>query len=630
MSVNADKLVQIIPRIIAGGTPGLTFAGLLLSQSELLPAGRVVQFASAQAVANYFGSLSEEAGMASMYFSGYVNTTSLPDKIFFARYNGEAVGAWLRGAKYTGNLAVLQAVTNGSLTLSIDGKEQHATGIDLSSVTSFSMVAEAVQAALVPAKTPATAGYLHGGAISAAPFAFKSVNAGALDISIDGTLHELTGLNFSSVEDLAGVAGVLETALSAWATVELEVDHLMITSKTTGASSSVSFASNPGGSSEPDPTPTTDLAGALGLTSATGATEAQGTPEIQPAGPSVTYSSQTGAFQITSSTTGADSSVSYPTPTTSGTDLGALLLLTEQAGAVQSVGMAAQTLPDCMTNVLLYARDWVTFGTVWEPELDDKISLARWCAGYDTRFAYVMWDTDNAAQVAGSTASAGYQIAKVLELDGTVPVFNTPELAAWVMGTAASINFEETNGRLTFAFKQGEGLAVTCDNDENYDALIANGYNCYADFATASSQFKFFQNGQVSGKWGWLATYLDAIAIKDGLQLNLLDLFKAVKCIPYNESGYGMIRTACLDTITRFLDFGAIRTGVTLSNTQKVQLLAEIGQDVSQTLETQGWYMQVKDPGATVRGQRQSPECKFYYMDGGSVQQIVMPATAIQ
>ena len=629
MSVNADKLVQIIPRIIEGGTPGLTFAGLLLSQSELLPAGRVVQFASAQAVANYFGPLSDEAGMASMYFSGYVNTTSLPDKLFFARYAGTPAAAWLRGARYTGNLAVLQAVTNGGLSISIDNKAQHVTGIDLSSTTSLSMVAEAIQTALAPAKTPATAGYLHGGVISAEAAAFKTVEAGALNISIDGTLHELTSLDFSAVEDLAGVAGVLEAALSVWATVELEVDHLLITSRTAGANSGVSFASNPGGSSEPAPTPTTDLAGALGLTSATGATEAQGTPEIQAAGPSVTYSSQTGAFQITSPTTGADSAVSWPAAV-SGTDLGALLLLTEQDGAVRSVGMAAQTLPDCMSNVLMYARDWVTFGTVWEPELDDKIALARWCAGYDTRFAYVMWDTDNAAQVAGSTASAGYQIARVLELDGTVPVFNTPELAAWVMGTAASINFEETNGRLTFAFKQGEGLAVTCDNDEAYDALIANSYNCYADFATASSQFRFFQNGQVSGKWGWLDTYLDAIAIKDGLQLNLLDLFKAVKCIPYNESGYGMIRTACLDTITRFLDFGAIRTGVTLSNTQKVQLLAEIGQDVSRTLETQGWYMQVKDPGATVRGQRQSPECRFYYMDGGSVQQIVMPATAIQ
>ena len=349
MSVNADKLVQIIPRIIEGGTPGLTFAGLLLSQSELLPAGRVVQFASAQAVANYFGSLSEEASMASMYFSGYVNTTSLPDKIFFARYNGEAVGAWLRGAKYTGNLAVLQAVTNGAMVISIDNTSHTLSSVDLSAATSFSQVAEAIQTALTTA----------------------------------------------------------------------------------------------------------------------GATGAK-----------VTYSSQTGAFQIDSPTTGASSAVAFPTPPEAGTDLGALLLLTEQSGAVQSVGMAGQTLPDCMTNVLMYARDWVTFSTVWEPELDDKIALAQWCAGYDTRFAYVLWDTDNAAQVAGSTASAGYQIAKVLELDGTVPVFNTPELAAWVMGTAASINFEETNGRLTFAFKQGEGLAVTCDNDENYDALIANGYNC--------------------------------------------------------------------------------------------------------------------------------------------------------
>ena len=157
MSVNADKLVQIIPRIIEGGTPGLTFAGLLLSQSELLPAGRVVQFASAQAVANYFGSLSEEADMASMYFSGYVNTTSLPDKIFFARYNGEAVGAWLRGAKYTGNIAVLQAVTNGAMVISIDNTPHTLSSVDLSAATSFSQVAEAIQTALRPGRSRSTA-----------------------------------------------------------------------------------------------------------------------------------------------------------------------------------------------------------------------------------------------------------------------------------------------------------------------------------------------------------------------------------------------------------------------------------------------------------------------------------------
>ena len=209
-------------------------------------------------------------------------------------------------------------------------------------------------------------------------------------------------------------------------------------------------------------------------------------------------------------------------------------------------------------------------------------------------------------------------------------MYNTAELAAWVMGAAASINFDETNGRLTFAYKQGGGLAVTCDNDEAYDALLANGYNCYADFATASANFKFFQPGQVSGRWDWLDTYLNAIAIKDGLQLNLLDLFAGVKSIPYTEAGYAMVRTACLDTINRFLTFGAIRPGVALSQTQRQQLVAEIGRDVSRTIETQGWYMLIRDPGAVVRGQRSTPECKFYYADGGSIQRIELPATAIQ
>ena len=56
----------------------------------------------------------------------------------------------------------------------------------------------------------------------------------------------------------------------------------------------------------------------------------------------------------------------------------------------------------------------------------------------------------------------------------------------------------------------------------------------------------------------------------------------------------------------------------------------EIGKDVSQTLETNGWYMSIEDPGSVVRGQRGTPNCYFYYMDGGSIQKIVMPATCIQ
>lgn len=500
MSVNADKLVQIVPRIIAGGTQGLKFNGLFLTKSTLPPSGRVLQFSSAQSVAHYFGPLSVEASVAQTYFKGYINTSYLPDSLYFAAYRDAPVGAWLRSAEYIGTLAQLTAITDGTLDLTINGTAVTLTGVSLASATSYSEV-----------------------------------------------------------------AATLQTALAAVVT-----------------------------------------------------------------GTTVAYSSDTNAWQINAPSTGPESTITYPTPTDTGTDLAAALGLTEQQGGILSPGIAAQTLSSCLESVLNYAREWVSFSTCWELETAQKIEAAQWCASYSNRFLNIFWDTDIQARTPNSTASAGYQISKVLNLSGSLPIFNTVQLAAWAMGTVACINFDQYNGRLTLAFRQGDGVIVTCDNNEDYDALIANGYNVYADFATASSNLKFFQPGQASGTWQWADTYINSIAIKDGLQLNLLDLFAAVRSIPYNEEGYAMVRTACLDTIDRFVRFGAIRPGVKLSQAQKVQLLSEVGRDISNTLETQGWYMLVQDPGSTVRAARGTPDCKFYYMDGGSIQRIVMPATAIQ
>lgn len=627
MSVNANKLVQIVPRVIDAGTAGLTFSGLLLTQSTLPPAGRVLQFSSAQAVADYFGSASTEAALAAQYFAGYVNAAYLPGTLFFAPWNQNAVAAWLRGAAFSGTLASLKTILDGSITVNVDGVDRVGTGIDLSMATSLSAVAQAIQTALASTQQPATAGALDGGTVTTGLAALATVTSGSLDIDVDSSTKNLTDLNFSAVQSLTDVASVLQTAFSGAATVAVNAagTGLVITSATTGAGSSVGYATDasPSGS-------VADLAAALGLTQATGATQVAGADSQSLTGPAVTYDSQTQAFQFTSPTTGSASSVGYAATGGSGTDLSAVLGLTEQAGAVLSPGLDGMTLTDTMTGVLNYARDWVTFSTVFEPVLDEKLELAQWCAGYDTRFVYILWDTDNAAQVQGSTASAGYIINRQLELDGTCCVYNSAQLAAAVMGAVACVNFDQREGRTTLAFRQFEGVTVTCDNDEDYDALLDNGYNCYADFATASAQFKFFQNGQVSGKFDWLDTYINAIGLKDALQLNILDLFAAVRSLPYNEDGYASVRTACLDTINRFVTFGAIRAGVTLSQTQKVQLLAEIGQDVSQTLESVGWYMQVTDPGAVVRGQRGTPNCAFYYMDGGSIQKIVMSATAIQ
>lgn len=70
---------------------------------------------------------------------------------------------------------------------------------------------------------------------------FKSITNGALKVNVDGTDRTASSLNFSSITDLDDIAGVLDTALSTYCTVEAIGNTIVFTSKTTGTSSSVAL-----------------------------------------------------------------------------------------------------------------------------------------------------------------------------------------------------------------------------------------------------------------------------------------------------------------------------------------------------------------------------------------------------
>ena len=626
MSIDASQLVSITDRTIDGGGTGLEFNGLILTRSNEIPAGGVVSYPDAAAVGDAFGLQSLEYDLAQRYFTGFVNSNVKPRTLLFARYVDEDVAAWLQGAPVTATLEQIRAVNSGGLTVSIDGEQHALAALDFSGVTSFSQAAQVIQTALAPAVTPATAGTLHGGEISTAIDDFKLVTAGKLNISIDGTPHELTALNFSSADDLAGVAAVLDTALTAWATVQLEVDHLLIASKTTGASSSVGFASDPESASRAAPA---DLAAALGLTQAAGATATQGTDAVTPPAPTVTFSSLGNVFRITSGTTGADSSVSYATPPAGGSaDAATLLGLTEAAGAIVSPGMAARSEAENLEAVVKATRNWVTFMTAWEPELESKLAFARWCNGYAPRYLYAAWDTDIKATQQLATGTFAEQVTE-LGYAGTAPVYGQARHAQFVLAAAASIDFDETKGRITFAYKAQDGLEATCDDGTIAQTLIAKGYNFYGDYATANDEFRFFQRGVCSGSAAWIDTYIDKIALNNDLQLALVNLFANAKSLPYNRDGYAQIEAAALDPINKYLNFGAIRQGITLSSAQASQVNTEAGIKISDTLSQRGWYLQVRDATAQVRAARTSPPCKLWWTDGGSIQQLEMSSTTI-
>lgn len=334
------------------------------------------------------------------------------------------------------------------------------------------------------------------------------------------------------------------------------------------------------------------------------------------AGPTVTWDAVKSVFIFTSGTTGDASTITVATGT-----LSAGLKLTTATGAIMSQGSAVDTPATAMDGVKALTQNWVTFMTTWEPLIADKTLFAEWSNAQNQRYLYVCWDTDAQAIVNGSTSNFGY-LAKSLEYDGVTCVYNTVDLAAFVLGTIAAIDFSRTNGRITLKFKAQSGFTPTVTDLQIADNLRDNGYNFYGSWATANDQFNGFAEGSMSGKWKWIDTFVDQVYLNSQFQLALMSLLFAVKSIPYNQDGYSLIRAAMIDPIQQGLNFGSIRTGVTLSASQKAQVNSAAGRDVSGDIENQGYYLQILDPGAQVRGNRGTPITNFWFTDGGAIHRI--------
>lgn len=328
-------------------------------------------------------------------------------------------------------------------------------------------------------------------------------------------------------------------------------------------------------------------------------------------------------FVVTSSTDGASSTMTFATGTISTS-----LKLTSATGAILSQGDVEDTPATAMDSVKAITQNWVAFATVWEPTTDKKLEFAVWTNAQNQRYVYVAWDTDAQAIVNGSTTSFG-SIAKSLAYDGVVPVYNTVTLAVFVLGTVASIDFARLNGRITAAFKSQSGFVPTVTDQQIGANLLENGYSFYGSYATANDQFNFLYNGQMTGKWLWLDTFVNQVYMNSQFQLALLSLLTSVKSIPYNQSGYSLIRAAMIDPIEAAINFGGIRAGVVMSSSQKAQVNQAAGLDVSTTIEQQGYYLQILDPGAQVRGNRGTPVVNFWYTDGGAVQKITVASIDI-
>jgi hypothetical protein len=583
-SIPASALADVIPGVLSAGGNPLSLNSVYLTSDTSIPIGTVQAFASAPDVSDWFGPNAAETLLSNVYFAGFINCTVLPGTLYFAQYNTTNVAAYLRGGSVaTLTLAQLMALS-GTLTVTIDGVAVVSAAINLSGATSFTNAATLLQAGLQ------TTGNVFAGTAS------QATNVVTVATTVSGELH---------IGDIMTGAGV------------------------DGPATILSFGTY------------TTSAGTGTVNVSTSATVSLDVADVTLL-PTVTYDVLRDSFVITSPVTGASSTIGFG-------DNGALsmgLNLTAANGAVTSQGAVAVTPAALMAKVVAATQNWATFMTVNEQSLSNKEAFAAWCQtpGALNRYLYVAQDSDQSPTTSPTATGSFGNIVNAAQDTGVMPVYDisgTGVIAAFQTAIAASINFNQQNGRTVAAFRGQAGLAAQVTDQTVYNNLVANGYNCYAAFATANQRFVQNQPGQISGSFGWFDTFINQVYLNNQFQLAIMTLMATVPAVPYVTRGFNLIRNALVGNaatqnspptgpIEQALYFGSIVKGVTLSGTQSTALNSATNDPgATATIQNTGWYLQILDPGAIVRGGRGSPTINFWYTDGGSIQKISMSSVDV-
>lgn len=504
-SIPASALVAVLPGVLSAGGNPLALNSVFLTSDPSIPIGTVQAFASAAAVAAWFGAGAPESLLANIYFAGTDISTQIPAVLYFAQYNAAAVAGYLRGAALGLTLTQLQAFS-GTFTVSIDGVSTVTAAINLAGATSFS-------------------------------------NAAAL----------------------------IQTGLQA------------------------------------------------------------GTPNNTA---TVTYDALRGAFLIDSPTTGASSAISFATVGSFATEL----KLTSAAGAVVSAGAVTAVPATLMASIVGQQQNWAVFMTVAEVDLTHKEAFAAWVQTTNKRYVYACQDSDSSPTTNPAAAGSFGNIVAAANMDGIEVIYDISatfgavpgSIAAFFCAYAASINQVAPNGNTTAAFRGQAGIIPQVLDITTYNNLIANGYNCYADFATSTAQFQEYQPGSISGVFLWANSYLNQIFFNSQLQQADMVLLKNLPALPYTLRGIALQRASLQDPINAALAFGTIVAGVTLSAQQIAEVNNAAGVNIATTLQQTGWYLQIIQAAPNVRQGRGSPSRTLWYTDGGSVQKLSLASIDVQ
>ena len=282
-------------------------------------------------------------------------------------------------------------------------------------------------------------------------------------------------------------------------------------------------------------------------------------------------------FEITSSTTGVTSTITYAEAPASGTDISALLGLVTGVASAPVNGVAAESLVDAVADIAGMSNAWyglqVADASLGE---SDVLAVAAFIegAGQSRIFGYT---TQNALALDGTSTTDIVAKLKAANYKRTFDQFSSssPYATASIFGRAFTVNFQGNNTTITLKFKQEPGVTAEALNETQAAALKAKNCNVFVNY---SNDTAIIQEGVMANGY-----FFDEVHGLDWLQNDLQTavynlLYTSTTKIPQTDQGINRIVTTICQRLDQAVanglvapgqwngpEFGALKTGQFLS-----------------------------------------------------------------
>lgn len=329
-------------------------------------------------------------------------------------------------------------------------------------------------------------------------------------------------------------------------------------------------------------------------------------------------------FELTSSATGASSSISFLTAPGSGTDLSSLLGMTAASsgsyradGIVAETALAAANLFD--TN---FGQSWYALVVIGAVNAD-HLAVAGYLEGTNSKHLYGVTTQEAGALVAATTTDIAYQLSQ-LRYNKTVVQYSSssPHAVVSALARALTVDYTGNSTAITLMYKQEPGIVAEALNATQAESLKAKKCNAVVAYNNSTA---ILQNGVCSS-----GTFIDVITGTDWLAVTLQNslynlLYTSSTKVPQTDAGVHMLVTTAESVCAQAVVNGLLAPGTWTSGGFGLLGLGDF--------LPKGYYIyapRVSTQNSTDRAARKSPPIRIAAKLAGAIHEIAIAVSVNQ